>query len=63
MKLVQETDLAYPIIISHEGRIMDGMHRVVRALIEGQTTIKAVKFDKEIAPDFIAVNENDLQYE
>src|SRR5882757_874823 len=37
-KLIQETDMAHPIILSSEGRVMDGMHRVCRALIDNRTT-------------------------
>lgn len=32
-KLIQETDLKYPVIMCPEGRIMDGMHRVCKALM------------------------------
>jgi hypothetical protein len=31
--LILEADLAYPIILGHDGRVMDGMHRVARALM------------------------------
>ncbi|MBL4887882.1 MAG: hypothetical protein JKZ03_05435 [Flavobacteriaceae bacterium] len=43
-RLVNETNLKYPIILSKDGRIMDGMHRVVKALLLGNKTIKAVQF-------------------
>ena len=33
--LILEADLAYPIILGHDGRVMDGMHRVARALMAG----------------------------
>ncbi len=32
-RLVNETDLNYPIILSENGRVMDGMHRVAKALL------------------------------
>ncbi len=35
-KLVNETDLQYPIILSEKGRVMDGMHRVAKALHRDQ---------------------------
>ncbi|HEY2726438.1 MAG TPA: hypothetical protein VGI61_04655, partial [Parafilimonas sp.] len=38
MKLVQETDLKYPIILSKAGRVMDGMHRVIKAILLGHKT-------------------------
>src|SRR5215831_14062017 len=36
-KLINEADLAFPIILSSDGRVMDGMHRVAKALIENHT--------------------------
>lgn len=42
-KRVLEADLDYPIIQAPSGRIMDGHHRIIKAILEGRTTIKAVK--------------------
>lgn len=61
-KLIGETDLQYPIILSQNGRVMDGMHRVCRALIEGRSTILAVRFDMDPNPDYIDVSPDDLPY-
>lgn len=44
MQLIEETDLSHPIILASDGRVMDGMHRVAKALLEDQETIEAVKF-------------------
>src|SRR3974377_2206823 len=33
-KLINETDLRYPIILSSDGRVMDGMHRVAKAAMQ-----------------------------
>jgi len=63
MKLVQETDLKYPIILSKTGRIMDGMHRVIKALLLGHKTIKAVQFREDLKPDYVDVQEDDLPYD
>lgn len=52
MKRVQETNLEYPIIMDEEGFIMDGWHRVAKALLEGRSTIKAVRFEQTPAPDY-----------
>ncbi|MES9828417.1 MAG: hypothetical protein ABW201_09145 [Candidatus Thiodiazotropha sp.] len=62
-KLIQETDLNYPIIMCSEGRVMDGMHRVCKALLEGEKTIKAYKFSSTPSPDYIDVAEDDLPYD
>lgn len=63
MLLIQEADLAYPIIMCSQGRIMDGMHRVGKAKILGKVKICAVQFDKDPQPDYINVDENDLIYD
>ncbi len=61
-KLIQQTDLTYPIILCHEGRVMDGMHRVCKALMQGATHIKVVQFAKPILPHFIDVDPETLSY-
>jgi hypothetical protein len=62
-KLMDETDLAHPIILSRDGRVMDGMHRVCKALNLGMKTIRAVRFREDPDPDFIDVAPEDLPYE
>ncbi len=41
---------------------MDGMHRVVKAILESRTHIPAVRFAKTPAPDFVNMRINDLPY-
>jgi hypothetical protein len=36
VQLIQHADLKFPIILSCDGSVMDGMHRVGRALLEGR---------------------------
>jgi len=62
-QLINETSLDHPIIIDPEGRVMDGMHRVCKALISGIETIKAVKLLAMPEPDFVGVPINQLPYE
>jgi len=50
---IQHADYRYPIILSETGLIMDGVHRIIRAHLEGRKTIKAVRFDKNPEPDLI----------
>lgn len=52
MKRVLNANLDYPIILDEEGFIMDGWHRVAKALLEGRGTIKAVRFEKTPPPDY-----------
>ena len=62
MKLVHETDLAHPILLCAEGRLMDGMHRVVKALTLGHTQIMAIRFPMTPAPDHINLSLADLPH-
>jgi hypothetical protein len=57
-----ESDLAFPIILSSDGRVMDGMHRICKALLEDRTEIEAVRFVEDPAPDYIGVDPDDLPY-
>lgn len=52
VKRVNDTNLDYPVIMDADGMIMDGWHRVVKALVEGRETIKAVRFEKTPSPDY-----------
>ena len=61
--MVQEADLQYPIILCADGRVMDGMHRIAKASLQGQLSIQAVKFAVTPSPDFINVAEDALDYE
>jgi len=45
MQRVLNADLNYPIIMDENGSIMDGRHRIMKALHEGKETIKAVRFN------------------
>lgn len=50
VKRVQECELKYPILLSPDGRIMDGVHRICKALIEGKQ-VRYVRFEKLPSPD------------
>lgn len=62
MRLITEVDLSYPIILATGGRVMDGMHRVARAILDGHSTIKAVRFVTEPEPDYRNCSLEDLPY-
>jgi hypothetical protein len=62
-RLIQEADLNFPIILSAEGRVMDGMHRVAKAALLGCTTIEAVQFASELEPDFVGREPHELPYD
>jgi hypothetical protein len=62
MTLIDQADLSFPIILSASGAIMDGRHRVAKALREGRTDITAVQFEQDPDPDHVGVAADDLPY-
>jgi hypothetical protein len=53
MRRVLDVETSHPIILDQEGFIMDGWHRVARALIDGKSTIKAVRFTETPPHDYL----------
>lgn len=47
---VQNADLSKPIILCADGSILDGRHRVVKAIAEGKPSVKAVRFAENPVP-------------
>jgi hypothetical protein len=62
VRLMEESDLSFPIILSSDGRVMDGMHRVCKALLLGREAIEAVRFESDPKPDYVDVDPNELPY-
>lgn len=62
MGLVGAVDPSFPIILAWDGRVMDGMHRVARAVLAGERTIRAVQFDVDPEPDYRNCLPDDLPY-
>jgi len=62
LSLIEQVDLSFPIILSSDGRVMDGMHRVAKALMRGDQFVQAVRFAEDPAPDYVGVRPNDLPY-
>ena len=52
LRRVEEADLSYPVILGPGNRVMDGMHRVARALLDGRTTVNARRFRELPEPDY-----------
>lgn len=59
-KLMMEADLQYPIILCADNRVMDGMHRVTKALALGHTEIRCVRFRDTPAPDYTDIEPGDV---
>jgi hypothetical protein len=52
-KRIYEADLTRPIVLSANGIMMDGMHRVAKAWLLGMEEIQAVQFLEDPQPDQI----------
>jgi hypothetical protein len=63
VRLVRDADPSYPIIRAANGAVMDGMHRVTKALVEGRATIDAVQFPVDPAPDYVGRRPEELPYD
>ena len=50
MKAVNDADLDKPIILDEDGELMDGRHRLMKAMLLGHENIKAVRFDENPSP-------------
>ena len=62
VRLISEVDVSYPIILGHDGRVMDGMHRIARALLEGRPAIDAFRFPAPVEPDHRRCWPHELPY-
>jgi hypothetical protein len=62
MRLIDEVDLSFPIILGADGRVMDGMHRVAKALLKCESEIQAVRFAVDPKPDYVGRRPSELPY-
>jgi hypothetical protein len=63
MALIEAADPNYPIILAANGQVMDGRHRIAKAMLAGKTTIEAVRFTRDPEPDYVDVYPHELPYE
>jgi hypothetical protein len=56
-KRILDADLGYPVILGPKGEVLDGVHRIAKAMLAGATTVRAVRLpampkeDERIPPD------------
>ncbi|MFM4856297.1 hypothetical protein ACEUDN_06150 [Aeromonas hydrophila] len=62
-QLMMAADLAYPILLDSAGRVMDGMHRVGKALLLGHSHIEARRFAVDPEPDYQGCDPDALPYD
>ena len=63
IRLIDEVDAKFPIILGPDGQVMDGMHRIARAILQGRTTIRAVRFEHLPEPDHRDCRPSELPYD
>ena len=62
MQLIERSDLSFPVILDAHGRLMDGMHRVCKAVYEERSAISARQFSQDPAPDYVDCTPDELPY-
>lgn len=50
MRAVNAADIDKPIILDEDGELMDGRHRLMKAMLLGDKSIKVVRFDENPSP-------------
>ncbi len=55
---INAADLRYPVILSADGSLMDGGHRIAKAFLLGEQTIRARRFVTDPEPDWIVPAES-----
>lgn len=50
-KKIENAEFKHPIILSQDGTVLDGVHRICRAYLDGRKTIPAVRFEVDPVPD------------
>lgn len=63
MRMVNDADLSYPIILDPQGSVLDGMHRVAKALLFEHQFIAARRILTLPEPDYVDVLPEDLPIE
>jgi hypothetical protein len=61
-RLMTEVDLRFPIVVDPWGGVMDGMHRVARAVAEGTEFVAAKRLAVLPDPDYRDCQPEDLPY-
>ena len=62
VKLMDEADLSFPIILAANGEVMDGRHRLAQSLKLGLKDIECVQFEADPLPDHVGLGPDDLPY-
>ena len=63
IRLIQEADLAFPILLAANGDVMDGRHRIAKAALANRETIECVQFEEDPPPDHVGKRPDELPYD
>lgn len=58
IKRIKNSDLKYPIMV-HNDYIVDGVHRTIKAMLNGQDSIKAYSFSNKLMKKFLVDSTGD----
>lgn len=61
-RLMLDADLSFPVILGPDGRVMDSMHWIARAIFQDSKEIGAVRFPALAEPDYRDCQPADLPY-
>lgn len=53
VRRINDADLELPIILASNGQVLDGMHRVAKALMHGRATVPAQRLPSDPEPDWL----------
>jgi hypothetical protein len=62
IRLIEEADLSFPIIVAANGEVMDGRHRIAKAALSGRDAVAVVRFTEDPPPDYVGRTPEDLPY-
>lgn len=49
---IDRADLALPVILASDGQVLDGMHRIAKAVLHGHATVPARRLPSDPDPDW-----------
>ena len=62
IRLIDQADLSYPIILAANGEVMDGRHRIAKAALTNRATIECVQVETDPPPDHVGKSPAELPY-
>lgn len=56
---IQEADLNLPVILASDGQVLDGMHRIAKAVLSGDALVLAQRLSRDPDPDWYLPDSSD----